>query len=61
MEYPKARMELRKGIFRLRIKIDILAGKSISVQRDLWREMPHHFIHTIQNPSNARVSGKWIG
>lgn len=60
MEYPKyrnARMKLRKRIFRLRIKIDILAGKSISVQIDLLREIPHHFIHTRQNPSNARVLG----
>lgn len=59
-EYPQhrnARMKLRKGILRLRIKIDILTGKSISVQRYLWREVPHLFIHTRQNSSHAKVSG----
>lgn len=41
IEYPKyrnERMKLRKGILRLRIKITILTGKSLSVQR----EAPHH-------------------
>lgn len=36
-------MKSRKGILRLRIKITILTGKSLSVQRVLRREVPHHF------------------
>lgn len=42
-EYRNKRMKLREGISRMRIKITIITGKSLNVQRGLWGEVPHHF------------------
>lgn len=42
----------------MRIKIIILIGKSLSVQRGLWREVPHHFKfrrdRTLETPEYCR-------
>lgn len=61
IEYPKyrnERMKLREGISRMRIKITIITGKSPSVQRGLWREVPHHFEfrldRTLETPEYCR-------
>lgn len=40
------------------IKITILTGKSLSVQRGLWRKVPHHFKfrldRTLETPEYCR-------
>lgn len=50
IECPKYRNE---AIFRWRIKITVLTGKSLSVQRGLQREVPHHLKSRLDRTSET--------
>lgn len=52
-------MKFRKILSRMRIKITSFMGKSLSVQRNLLREVPHHFkIKLVRTPEMSQYCQK---